>query len=351
MLIAAAAFLVGRAGPPQPVFETAQTRTGRPAQMLYRLERDAAVGGWTADGLRTAGDLWRELGDPARAHAYWRAAYAAAPDARLARTLAENALALRDWPTLADMTADVLAADPSDRWSSLHAGIVSAITGRPGAAAHLRSAADVAAFAPVATALVGVVERASASERALLAGLALADHGYWEQAELAFSLAAAEPALDATARGRAWALNGWARAHIGLNPDAARALAAALAPDDARVLLLDALTLRLLGQTERSLAALQAAVARAPDEPLFYAELGIGYTLLDDGERARHWLNRAADFAADAEQAARFRALAEAVLTTERDAERELLARFGLLAEATAQPPADATPEATPEAR
>lgn len=316
------------------ISQSPQRLSGRPVQMLYRLERDSSTLGWMPERLRLAGDLWREAGDLRRAFAYWQAALEAAPvapPADLLHDVAETALELHQWDSARGALDALIAASPNDTWARLQRGILSAALGDLRAGDDLRAALAEPAYAPLAQTLLPLVggDDGSTSEvRAWQVGAVLARQGLWAPAEVAFSTAAVT-LITADERAEAYAALGWVRAQNALSPDDALARALVLAPDNPRVRLFQGLALRADGDEAASLIALQAAVARAPEDTLLMAELGLAYSLLDDPDTARFWLAQAAGLADDPAQAARFSALLDDMTDIQISIEDTLLQQFG----------------------
>src|SRR5450432_347869 len=94
----------------QPPIVLPDPHTDRPLQGLYQLQADAARSGWTSDNLRLAGDLWREMGDPTRAVAYWEAV--AKPDASLLHDRAQAYIDLQRWADASDALTHLLTLLP-----------------------------------------------------------------------------------------------------------------------------------------------------------------------------------------------------------------------------------------------
>ncbi len=306
---------------PQPSIPLPDSRTDRPMQALYQDEADAAREGWTSDRLRLAGDLWREAGDLPRAVAYWEAAE---PDAALLRDRAQAYLDLGRWADASDALSRLLALLPDDStertWADFQLGLIRSAADPAQASDLLRAAQStyVDQVPPLLAAL--------ASGDPTRIGVALADQKLWAYAELAFSQAAGDPV--------ALAYGGWVRDMQG--KDGARWIdaAAALAPDNAQVRLLQGLHLRLNYQYQDSLSAIIQAVALDSENPALYAELGKAYQLTGDLTSAQHWLQFAA--AMDSQ----FQPMLEAFYQDERDA----LIGLGLIDKSTVLPESTPSP-------
>ncbi|MDX2162686.1 MAG: tetratricopeptide repeat protein [bacterium] len=323
---------------PQAQIESLR-RTGRPVQALYLVESSALVQGWTAERLRLAGDLWREIGDPAAAAAYWQRALSAAPDdVRLLRDLAETYIGLGQWTQAAAVLAQYTALEPAQPWAAFQLGLIRAAVDAD-ALTWLETAGTEPAYAPIVTPLVTVLREPAleAAERALRLGIALAEQAQWPYAELAFSQAVGDPERAALAL----AYNGWARDMQGKDGSADIRRAVALAPDDARVRYLEGLHYRTIGDDASSILAFERAVALDPASPGTYAQLGAAYALTGDRAAAQYWLETALAVSNDDP---RYQVLLNRFYAEERD----LLTALGFDSQAFLQ--AESTPEATAEA-
>ncbi len=260
-------------------------RAGRWMQALYHLEALAAREGWTSDRLRLAGDIWRQMGDPALAAAYWEAA----ANPGLARRLAEVYLDLQRWSDAAAALETLLQTAPNDVWGHYHLGLLRAAFDPTAAADHLRRAGA----APVAADLLAALTTAAPDDAPMAAGLTLAENDLWPYAELAFQHAAnLQPPYP-----EALAYAGLSRDQQGKDGSKLIRQAAAAAPSSPVVRYLQGLHLRRVGDLAGSLEALQVAAALAPLNPAYAAEVGEAYRLLDDLGNAQIWLERAVTLA------------------------------------------------------
>lgn len=267
----------------------ANRQQGRPYQALYHLEAAADREGWSAQRLRTAGDLWLEMGDVTRAVPYWEAAsISLTDDMMLIQQLAEAYVLLQRWPEAANQLERLVAADSGDSWAQFHLGIMKAAFDPVAAQGHLRAAQ--ATYGTAVADLLAVI-RADDPLLPMRVGLALAEAEMWPYAELAFRHAV-DVLPDVP---EAMAYVGLARDQQGKDGGEWVERAIALGPDSHVVRYLRGLHLRGEGDYSASLDAFIQAVALDPQSPAYYAELGTAYHLLGDLENAERWLQVAVD--------------------------------------------------------
>jgi len=270
-------------------FDLAQ---GRPMQALYQIEALSAQTGWTHELQRQTGDLWREVGDLARAVPYWQAASNALPDdTELVRQLAEAYITLQRWPDAADALDRLLALTPDDTWARYQLGLIRAPFDPHTAATQLQLVAESPVFGDQArTVLVVVLDNPDDVLISMRVGVAFADLELWPYAELAFRHAAdiGQPFPEALA------YVGLARDLQGKDGSTWIEQALALAPQNPQVLYLDGLHLRAEESYQHSLDRLIQAASLEPENPAFLAELGTAYRLLNDLPSAEYWLKTAA---------------------------------------------------------
>jgi predicted Zn-dependent protease len=153
-------------------------------------------------------------------------------------------------------------------------------------------------------------------------GRVLFDLEMWSYAELAFHHAAdvAAPFPEAMA------YVGLARDRQGKDGSEWVKQAVTLAPDNARVLYVQALHLRHVGDDAGSVDILIRAIALEPDNPALYAELGTSYRLIGDLSRAEYWLKNAVLFSNNAPE---FEALLTTFYTEQAQTAESLLAGMG----------------------
>nr|PZN52276.1 MAG: hypothetical protein DIU68_14835 [Chloroflexota bacterium] len=265
-------------------------RSGRIMQALFLVEARAAVEGWDAALLRTAGELWLEAGDVFRALGYLEAAAAASPDdSALGRFLAQQYIELQQWDDAARALERLVERGPDERWAHLQLGLIRAPVDPLTGEAHLRQAMTEPAYVEISVALLDALRRDRGLPVSFEVGLALVDAGQWPYAELAFRHAAA---LDGT-QARALAYTALARGRQGKDgrPWIERAIAAS--PDDPQIHFLHGLYLRDAGDFTGSVDALVQALALDPENPAYHAELGSAYRLLRDLNHAEYWLRSA----------------------------------------------------------
>ncbi len=256
-------------------------------QALYQIEALAAGDGWTPSRLRLAGEIWQQMGFLSLAVTYWEAA----ADPTLARHLAESYLALQRWPEAVTALETWLQITPDDTWAHYHLGLMRAAFDPATAQRHLQQAAAE----PGAKAVLAALASAPPNDQAMAVGLALAETGLWDYAEIAFKHAAdLNPPYP-----EALAYAGLARDQQGKDGSALVDQAAALAPQNAQVHYLQGLHWRRSGDVAGSLQAFQFAAALAPLNPAYAAEVGETYRLLDDLASAQVWLERAVTLSND----------------------------------------------------
>jgi tetratricopeptide (TPR) repeat protein len=278
------------ADPPSPPREAALTR-------LYQ--------------ARAAGDaelesrLWLQLGDPVRGLEAAARALPVARDPALLTWIAAEATASGD-PALAQAALERwLALDPADAGAHLALGILLAPVAPGQAAIHLQRAAQSPDLEAVALA---INRAAQISPEAV--GWALFERKLWPQAELAFTQAAANPALAAEA------LAALALSRDYQSKDGALWMARALAqsPENANVRAMQGIHLRLQGDLEGSLQALMIAADLAPESAPILAQLGAAWQQRGDLDEALRWYEQAL---ARAGGDPRYQALVDSLLRTQ----------------------------------
>lgn len=321
LAVAAALFGVGAlivaavpAGSPRPL---ASPTPDRGLGALYHVETSAINAAREADAVAAARIWWRR-GNPAAAMALLERS--SAPEA--VRTLAEFALNTGQWSRAEAALVRLDQAEPATAaWAAMQLGALLAATRPDAARIPLERAASTSAYQVEAARLLTVLAVTSNPTRI---GLTLAQMGWWPQAELAFASAPDDPL--------ALALIALARARLGKPGQQQLEAALVFAPLDVQVQLVAGLVHRERGALEASRAALVAAAALAPDDPLVYAELGTAYQLLGDLVTAEYWLRYAETLSqGDAAIGARLEAL--------RAEELSLAAALALMADAGVSPP------------
>jgi tetratricopeptide (TPR) repeat protein len=264
---------------------------GRPLQALYQVEVQAARDGWTPTLARTAGDLWRELGDMSNAVAYWEIALAGEQgNGNLMRQIAQTYIDLQRWAQAVDMLERLVQIVPDEAWGHYQLGLLRAPFDPTAAIEPLQQAVVSPSYNTVSYALLNVLQTNPVdSFTSMRVGLVLMDYQLWSYAELAFSHAALlnEPYPEALA------YTGLARDWQGKEGNAWVEQAIALAPANAQVRYVQGLHLRAIGDNGNSVNAFMLAVSLEPGNPAYCAELGIAYKLIDDLENAMLWLQQA----------------------------------------------------------
>ncbi|MBI5671315.1 MAG: hypothetical protein HZC41_25245 [Chloroflexi bacterium] len=267
---------------------TDNLRRGRPVQALFQAERLAAETGWTPELLRTAGEIAYQLGDHARAAAYWEAIPADAMPLTLLRQLAGIHYEMQDWPKLAAALDRLLAAAPDDRWARFNRGWLLAVSQPEAAPPHLQAAGHDPLYHDMAFDLLSVIQT-TRTHLPMQVGITLAQRGLWPEAEYAFNQAAAGDGPQA----EALAYSALARDQQGKDGQTVMQHAVMLGPQNALVRFLQGLHLRLRHDLPGSLEAFQLAAALDPVNPAYAAELGTAYHLTDDVQQAESWFKRA----------------------------------------------------------
>lgn len=263
-------------------------RRQRPVQALYQAEALAAQTGWTADLLRTAGEMAYTLGDYERAAGYWQIIPENGKTASLLRQLAGVYYQRQDWDSFAAAVEQLLALAPDDAWAHYSQGWMLAVTQPQAALRHLQAAARDPLYRDQAVELLAVIQTA-VTQVPMRVGITLAQHDRWPEAEFAFKQAAAAdgPVAEALAYAAV------ARDQQGKDGQPDMRQAVELAPQNALVRFLQGLHLRLAHDIPGSLEAFKLAAALNPVNPAYAAELGTAYQMNDDLTRAEYWLKRA----------------------------------------------------------
>ncbi len=267
--------------PPAPIGD-------EPLIALYQLEAEAHQNGWTPTHHQMAGDLLMALGDTRAALAHWLAAEL--PDSAHQRRIAQASITLGNWPQAQTALSHILAETPNDTWAHYHLGLIRAALQPQQALEHLRIAASDPAYRTTATQLTAaIIDTQIPDEISFKVGTVFIELGLWPYAELAMRHSATLHYPDPLSL-----------AYVGLARDQQEkdgaiwiAQAVALAPDWAEVRYLQGLHLRARGQWQASLGAFDLAVNIEPENPAYYAELGVAYQLLNDLPRAEFWLKEA----------------------------------------------------------
>lgn len=268
----------------------ANIQSNRPFQALYQIEYSAAQLGWTADLARQAGDIWHSLDDVPRAAAYWELAVRLNPaNGVLTRHLAQAYITLQRWSQAVVALNRVVELN-GDSWSHFQLGLLQAAFNPQMAASHLQIAARDPQFEALNNQLLPLLDTQLPDAASVMRiGVILAAHDHWDYAEHVFQYAAAlvQPFPEALA-------------YIGLARDrqdksGAEFIiqAAAHAPDNAQVRYLEGLHLRLTGDEQGSLEALQQAAVLDPLNPAYAAELALAYQRLGSAVQAEYWFKAA----------------------------------------------------------
>jgi tetratricopeptide (TPR) repeat protein len=267
--------------------------SGRLMQALYQAQSLALRDGWSGDVAHVAGQAWEQMGDPARAAAYFEIAAQANPaDVALNRHLADLYLNLQLWSQARDTLRHLLDLTPDDNRAHYQLGLLETTFYPASANAHLQLAARDLLYKDLSFELLPLLgtEKTDAST-AMQIGLVLASHDLWPYAELAFGQASAlgDPFPEAIA------YLGLAQDKQGKDGSDEVNQAIALAPHNAQVLYLQGLHLRTTFNYVASLNAFSQAIAADSTNPGYAAELSTAYRLVGDLGNAEQWLKTAVE--------------------------------------------------------
>lgn len=257
-------------------------------QAIYQTEAEAAHTGWTPELHDKAGRLYRSLGDLPSVTAHWEAAQST--DKSSLERLAQTYIELQWWSEAIDTLNRLLTVDPHSDWAHYQLALAQTALDPIAADKHIRAVIENPDFAPIANDLYNIViDDPTYPLISMRVGLVLATHEVWPQAELAFRQAA----MIGHPYPEALAYSGLARTNQGKDGSAWMDLAFVLGGEVAQVYYLYGLNLRHLNEYEQSRDAFIQAAALDPNNPAYYAELGIANSLLFDFEHAERWLNMA----------------------------------------------------------
>lgn len=257
-------------------------------QALFLLEARAAQTGWQAQDHALAGNLWRTMGDAARALPHWEAAAQQDPTIDLLRQLAQVHLDDGAWDLAWERLQQILASNPNDAWSLHQASMLIAPHDPALARTYLlRTTTARNRYSDTANRLlVAIGDQLQDPAITLRVGAVLLSLQEWSLAENAFR----QVAIVSYPQAEPLAWLAYIRAQRGLDGSAWMMAALTLAPDDANVRYVEGLYTRLLGDLDSSEGALLLALALAPDIPVFYAELGNTYREMGNLTEAEYWL-------------------------------------------------------------
>ena len=254
----------------------------------YQIEAQAAYSGWTPALHSAAAAFYEHMGDLSGAVAHWEAAQLT--DVASVEHLASVYITLQRWPEAIDALKRLLGIDPQRPWAHYQLGLLQVGLDPLAAASHLAVSARSPMYGEVSTDLLAVTQDNPADPFiSMRVGLVLAQYALWPQAELAFRQAAiiGQPYPEALA------YVGWTRAKQGKSSFPWMEQALAFGSEVPQVYYLYGLCLRQQLDYEGSRAAFMQAVALDPNNPAYYAELGMANSLLFDEEQAEHWLQSA----------------------------------------------------------
>ncbi len=265
----------------------------RPDLAALYLRQLATRSGWTPTLRQQMADALTAQGDRHEAALYLQTALTGSrADIPTLRTLSDNALADRDWPSATATLTQLIGIDPTDERALYQLGLLLAPTNTTTALDYLDRAAVDPQYRTAASAVEAAVaahNRAAPAELSFQIGLVLMSLRAWPYAEHALSVA-----LDrGTDNPAALAFLGVAQDQQGYDGWTVIDRASAAAPDDPMVNFAVALHWRLAGDAQKALVALSHAEALAPNNAGIAAEIGLAYQMLGRLGDAAVWLNKA----------------------------------------------------------
>lgn len=262
--------------------------TSQALLILHQLEVKAHKSGLTSAERQQLGDALFALGDARSALAHWLAA--GLIEASHQRRIAQVSISLQEWTIAQDALQHILTVAPNDTWAHYQLGLIRAAFQPQQAIKHLRQAASDSAYHNNATQLLSTLLSAEGINTASFrVGTTFIELGLWPYAELAMRHAADLNYPDPIAI----AYVGLARDYQAKDGSAWITEAVERAPNLAEVRYIQGLHLRAKGELIASASAFDLAVNIEPENPAYYAELGIAYQLLNDLPRAEFWLKEA----------------------------------------------------------
>jgi tetratricopeptide (TPR) repeat protein len=258
---------------------------------LYHIEAQALSNAWTTQDYIRAGNLWRDMGDFSRALPYWEAANALEPNPNLLRQIAEIYIQRGEWGIAWARIQQLLELAPNDAWALYYGGLILAPSDPTRAYGLFGRVADIernyAVTAFDIQALIG--GDPTDPEIAVRVASLLAGVTEWSLAENAYQYAADTfyPFPEATA------YVALMRVQQGKNGERWIEEALTLSQDNAVVHYIAGVYWRAVGEYARSESNLILAILFEPNNPTFYAELGITYAEMGNSFEAEVWLQTA----------------------------------------------------------
>jgi Flp pilus assembly protein TadD len=275
---------------PQALIQQQRAR-GNLTTAAYYVHQLAQATGWTPAVHRLAGDLWRDMGDVARAVPHYAAAAENTTDAVLLSQLAGHYLMLDQPAAALDTLRHGLRLNPEDRWANLQISLIliapDPTQAEPYLLKAMRADGDDGALARQ---LLPIVQQYRHDPLlGLRVGAVLAQNRRWQAAEWAFDTAAATqyPLPEAMA------YTALMRAFQGKDGSAWMRQAVTLAPENATIRLIDGIHRRMLSDYAGSEQALLYALALEPENPIIHVELGLTNRAIGRLREASYWLQSA----------------------------------------------------------
>ncbi len=279
------------------ILRAVNDETLSPVQALAEIEAVAQQSGWTDTLYTQAGALHYRTGNYAAAAASWERVVEA--NAAVTRRLSEVYLDLEAWADASDALRHLLEFEPDDLWARYQLGMILAALNPFEAQSLLSDTLAIPTYARVSSRLLATLhDHADDPLVSMQVALALFELQEWAHAELAFEQAALvnDPYPDALA------YLGLSRSRQGKAGEAWILAAIQMAPDNPYVWYANGIYLRDQRRFEESLDALANAIAFAPGDPFFMAELSMSYRVLGDMDAAEYWLRQAVERSGNAEE-------------------------------------------------
>lgn len=258
---------------------------------LYHIEAQILPNNWTAQDHIRAGNLWRDMGDSSRALPHWEAANVLEANPNLLRQIADIYIQRGEWGIAWTRIQQLLELAPNDSWALYYGGLILAPSDPTRAYGLLGQVASIER--DYATRAFDIQEAIGGNptnpEIGLRVATVLAGINEWSLAENAYQFAADTfyPFPEATA------YVGLMRVQQGKNGERWIDEAMSLSQDNAVVHYIAGVYWRAVGEYAQSESDLILAILFEPNNPTFYAELGITYAAMGNRFEAEVWLQTA----------------------------------------------------------
>ncbi len=268
-----------------------QRARGNLTTALYYIQQQARTGGWTPELHRLAGDVWRDMGNIARAVPHYAAAAENTQDVVLLSQLAGHYLSLDKPAAALDILRQLLRLNPEDHWANFHISVLLIVSNSAQAEQHLFIAVrDDGEDGTIARQLLPLLQQYRHEPVfGLRVGAVLAQARRWQAAEWVFDAVAARqyPLPEAIAY---TALMRTLQSKDG-TPWMQQALT--LAPENAAIRLMNGIHRRMVGDYEGSEQSLLYALSLEPENPIIHVELGLTNQEMGKLREASYWLQSA----------------------------------------------------------